>query len=178
MAVIRLFPEQKRPLKPSFEELYKEYYPKILFYILKKTGNREEAEDLTSEAFLYCYDHYGDFNPEKSAVSTWLYLVVNSRLKNHYRDKKVHADIGDFENNLFADGDEMDKAIYLEQLRTSLKKAIDTLPQKQKEAVIMRFFKDMSHEEIAAALQTSPGNTRVILSRAMDRLKMQCKDLD
>lgn len=74
--------------KPSFDMLFEKYHENVFRYINKKIDNYYDAQDLTSEAFTYCYQHYGDYDPEKSAVSTWLYLIVNSRIKNYYRDKK------------------------------------------------------------------------------------------
>lgn len=163
--------------KPAFETLYEEYYTKILFYIYKRIGNREDAEDLAGEVFLYAYDHYGGFNPEKCAVSTWLYIIVNSRVKNYYRDHRSHADISALENLLPDDGDELERAVWLEQLRAGLREAVDSLPERQREVIVMKYFQNRSHKEIAAAIHTSEGNTRVILSRALDRLKDICKSM-
>lgn len=60
---------------------------------LKLIENAHDAEDLTEEAFVYCYRRYADYDPGKSALSTWLYLVVNSRIKNYYRDRKEAVDL-------------------------------------------------------------------------------------
>lgn len=170
-------PDEDSAAKPAFEALYEEYYAKLFFYIYKRIGNREDAEDLAGEAFLYAYDHYGSFDPEKCAVSTWLYIIVNSRVKNYYRDHRSHINLEDMENILPDDGDDMEKAVWLEQLRANLKEAVNSLPDKQREVIVMKYFQDLTHKEIAKALHTSEGNTRVILSRALDRLKDICKSI-
>lgn len=163
--------------KPPFEDLYSQYWSKVYFYIFKKIGVREDAEDLAEEAFLYAYDRYDRFDPDKSSVGTWLFIIVNSRLKDHYRARKSHVDISELENSLFEEGDELDKAVWLEQVRTVLTAAIDTLPARQQDVVRMKYFQNMSHEDIAKALNTSPGNARVLLSRALDKLKEQCRSI-
>ena len=93
--------------KPPFEDLYRQYWSGMLFYCIRKTGDRENAEDLVSDTFLYCFDHYDSFDPGKSAVSTWLYMVLNSRIKNYYRDRRESVDLTTLENLLSADGDDI-----------------------------------------------------------------------
>jgi len=163
--------------KMPFEELYNQYYTKIFLYIKNKINNIQDAEDLTSEAFIYCYNHYDDYDPTKSALTTWLYLIVNSRLKNYYRDHKEHTDIGALENLLSDDRSDMDRGIYLEQLREVLARAIKTLPEKQQQIVVLRYFKNKDSNEIAEILDMTPGNVRVQLSRALDKMEKQCQFL-
>ena len=163
--------------KMPFEQVFEQYYSKVLLYLIKKTGNQQEAEDLCSEAFLYCFDHYDSYYPGKSAVSTWLYLVVNSRLKNYYRDRKVHVDLADLQNVLPNESNDMDRGVYLEQMRTELAKAIETLPERQQKIVVMSYFEQKSSAEIAAELGMTPGNVRVQLTRALDKLEVLCKNL-
>lgn len=162
--------------KPSFEDVYEKYYPGLYAYIVKKVGSREDAEDLTGEVFLYCYDRYDSYDPQKSAVSTWLYLVANSRIKNFYRDKKASVDIETLENLLSQETDDMDKAVFLQQLRTRLAAALETLPERQRKIVILRYFKERSFEDIASELEITPGNVRVLLSRGLNRLKDEMGD--
>lgn len=179
MNIIRFEDLQKKkiPVKPPFEQVFEAYYSKVLFYLIKKTGTREEAEDLCSEAFIYCLDHYDSYDPEKSALSTWIYLVVNSRLKNYYRDRKSHVDMDELSNVLPDEGEDMERAIYLEQMRAQLAKAIATLPERQQKIVIMSYFQQKSSNEIAAELGMTAGNVRVQLTRALDKLEVQCQSL-
>ena len=162
--------------KPAFEEVYDRYYFDILRFVSRRVDNSQDAEDLTSEAFLYCYSHYDDFDPEKSSVSTWLYIVVKSRIKNYYRDRRSEADISELENLLPYESD-MDRAVYLEELRGELASALDKLSEKQRTAVLQRYFQNKEYSQIALELGTTPGNVRVIISRALDRLEELCAGL-
>ena len=107
----------------------------------------------------------------KSSISTWLYLIVNSRLKNYYRGRKESDDIGNYANTLFAACDEMDKTIYLEELKKAILQAMESLPERQKKAVVYKFFSEMNHAEIAAAIGVSEANSRVILTRALNKMR-------
>lgn len=167
----------QRGVKPDFEAVYERYYFDIFRYVSKRLDNRQDAEDLTAEVFVYCYSHYDKYDPEKSSLSTWLYLVTNSRLKNHYRDKRAWVDMEEVEGFLFAEGEELERAVYLEQLRAQLANALEELPEKQRKAVILRYFKEREYSQIAKALDTTEGNVRVILSRALDKLEKQCSGL-
>ena len=163
--------------KMPFEKVYERYYFEVFRYVCAHLPNRQEAEDLTSDAFVYCYTHYDNYNPEKSAVSTWLYLVVKSRLKNWYRDKKQLVDISELEGVLFSEGEELGRAVYLEQIRNKLSEALSSLPEKQRRVVILRFFHEKEYGYIASELGTTEGNVRVILSRALDRLEVLCEGI-
>jgi len=156
--------------KPPFEEVYEEFYTKVLRYCINHMHSREDAEDLTADAMVYCYEHYENFDPEKSSVSTWVFLVASSRLKNYYRDHHMDADLAELEEVLPAEETDMERAVFLTQMRAQLAQALELLPEKQRRAVVLRYFHNSSYEEIADECDTTPGNARVIISRALTKL--------
>lgn len=162
---------------PSYSDFYNTHYRSVVYYINKKIGNAHDAEDLASEVFLYCYSHYKDYNPQKSSLSTWLYLIVNSRIKNHYRDARTYVDLESIVGVLPDDSADLDACIYLQELRQSLEKAMMQLPERQRRIVTMRYFEERSNSEIAAELGMSQVNVRVQLSRALDTLERKCGNL-
>ena len=172
--MLRLLP---RSSKPPYEEVYADYYGRIVQYIYKKIGNMSDAEDMASEALLYAYNHYEDFDPEKSSVSTWLYMIVNSRLKNHYRDAKTYVELETVVGVVADESVDMDQCIYLEEISRQLHAAINRLPEKQAQIVKMRYFEQRSCIEIAEKLNMTSGNVRVQLSRALDKLETLCGNL-
>lgn len=159
--------------KPSYEDFYESHYKRVLFYVRGKIENAEDAEDLVSEVFLYCYNHYQEYDPEKSAITTWLYLIVNSRVKNYYRDHMVFADYESVAQTMQDQSIDLDEGVYLEQLHKALMNAIKKLPQRQQQIVYMRYFRNYTSDEIAIRLGISPGNVRVLLSRALDKLSKE-----
>lgn len=163
--------------KPDFSVFYQDNFDKAVWYIENKIGNHHDAQDLASDIFTYCYGHYDEYDPAKSSITTWLYVVINSRVKNYYRDHKQHADIDDFAPILADENTDMENSVYLEQLHDTLMRAIRTLPEKQQTAVMMRYFEEASSQDIADALGTTTGNVRVILTRALDTLEKKCGNL-
>ena len=169
--MIHEFPGKPVRQKPSFETVYEENYQAIVRYLHRHTGNAQDAEDLASETFLYCYRTYDNYDPEKSSVSTWLYLAAGSRLKNYYRDRREHVELSELEERLFTEETDMERAAWLEQLRRVLAEKLGALNEKQQRVIVMRFFQEKSFDEIAAAIGSTPGNARVMLSRALDKLE-------
>ena len=169
--IIHKFPPKNVLQKPPFESVYEDNYQAIVRYLYKHTGNFHDAEDLAAETFLYCYQNYDRYDPEKSSISTWLYLVAGSRLKNHYRDKKDYIELSELEERLFSEETDMERAAWLEELRCLLAEKLQQLPERQRRIIIMRFFQEKDFDEIAAAIGTTSGNARVILSRTLDKLE-------
>ncbi len=162
--------------KPEFSVFYSENLQRTVQYIYKKLGNQQDAEDLAGDVFLYCYSNYENYDPRKSSLNTWLYLIVNSRIKNYYRDRRIYTDLDDVVGIIPDESNDMDACIYLEQATSHVRKAIDRLPEKQRRVVILRYFEEKTSEQIAGELGITPGNARVLLSRAIDTLEKMCAD--
>ena len=169
MEVYRTEVKQEETL--LFEEVYEKYYKQIVAYFIKRIGNQPDAEDLTSEVFLYCYKNFSTYDPKKSSIATWIYLVAKSRYFNYCRDKRITENIDDFENLAADSADLMDNAIYLEELRSQLNAALTSLTERQKSIIVLRYFEDKSAEEIANIFCTSSNNIRVQLHKALKKLK-------
>jgi len=157
--------------KLSFEEYYKSYYQQAYGYVFKKVSDSYLAEDLTMEAFAACYQKFDDFDPSLASFQTWLYVIINNKLKNYYRDRKITEDIDDFIDVLGSCDDDMLAAEELREMRDLLADGLLTLPEKQRQIVILKYFKGKKSAEIAEILCMTSVNVRVQLSRALDKLK-------
>ena len=79
--------------KLTFEEYYNKYYSQAYGYIYKKIADSFLAEDFAMEAFVACYQKFDEFDPEIASFQTWLYVIINNKLKNYYRDRKQTENI-------------------------------------------------------------------------------------
>lgn len=154
-----------------FESYYTKYYNQIFVYVARKINDDVQAEDITMDAFLSCYQHFDDFNPEKASFATWIYFIANNKIKNYFRDHKIFEMIE--EEDWVADNftDELEKAEYVKNMRDVLVVAMDILSPIQQDIIIYKFYKDMNSNEIAKILGTTDGNVRVQLSRAIKKLR-------
>lgn len=161
-----------RQMNELFNTLYKEQYKKIYAYIFYKIGNIHDAEDLTHEIFLSCYRHIEEYDENKASLVTWLYFIASNRLKNYYRDKKMHVDIEEY-SDILPDGINhiTENSMFLEECREILADLLEELPDRQRKILIYSYFSDMNSKEIANELGISSGNVRITLMRILEKLK-------
>lgn len=160
-------PEQTIP----FESFYRQYLQQVHRYLSNKVGNAQDVEDLTSEIFEYCYRQFHTFDPKKASIRTWLYVIVNSRYKNYLRSRRCFEDIEDYMEFTASDEMPMEQAAELECERALLARALERLPQSQREIVIQKYFLEKSAAEIAKELGMTQVNVRVQLHRAIQQMK-------
>lgn len=156
----------------NFDAFYGEYYNQVYWYIYKKINHTEDAQDLAGDVFCACYKNFSNYDPEKSSLSTWLYVIVNNRLKNYYRDRKISVPLDEQldEKYLQTDDDYISKAILLEDYRNILADAISALPEKYQLVVILKYFGEKQSDEISKIMNMSAVNVRVTLSRALKKI--------
>ena len=155
----------------EFEIFYNQYYTSAYRYTVKKIQNFHDAEDLVCDVFMYCYDHFYDYDANKASLGTWLYLILNSRIKNYYRGKKQTISIDFMEDDIDRNASYIDQALELETLRQNLAEAIQTLSESQRKIVILRYFQGLDTADTAKKVGISVGNTRTQLSRALVKIR-------
>lgn len=156
----------------SFEQVYHEYYPRILGHIRKKLSSYHEAEDLAQEVMTVCFRNFEKYDPEKAALGTWIYVIMNNRLKNYYRDKKDQISLDDEENCQEIAGKEvLEEAVILEEQRRILLETIAKLSEREQMIVKDTYFYRMTSAEVADRLHMTAGNVRVVLNRALKKLR-------
>ena len=159
-----------------FEIVYREYYPRIISYIYSKIKDRSVSEDLTSEVFYRCYKNYETYDSQRASISTWLFVITKNLLKNYYRDRRCDMHIEEMESFELIEYVDFDEAIYLEEINSIIEQGLMTLNQMQRDAVVMKYYQELTTREIASALKTTEGNVRVILSRALKKLRVSIEE--
>lgn len=155
----------------TFDQFYEKYYEQVFWYVYKRINHREEAQDLASDVFCICFKHFKEYDPERSSLSTWLYVIVNNKLKNYYRDKKQQVEFDEkLDIYMETEADYILQAVLLEEYRKILAEAISALPEKNQKVILMKYFGGRSSDEIAGVLGISSVNVRVILSRSLKKI--------
>ncbi len=157
--------------KLSFEEYFNKYYQQAYGYVFKKVSDSYLAEDLTMDAFVSCYQKFDKFDPGIASFQTWLYVVINNKLKNYYRDNKKVEYIDD--PMVFAGTyeDDLTAAEDLKSMRDFLAEGLSMLSETQRQIIIYKYFRGLKSAEIARIMGLTPVNVRVHLSRAVAHLK-------
>lgn len=157
--------------KISFESFYNQYYTKACLYVKRKIQNQQDAEDVACDVFLYCYDHFSEYDEQKASIGTWLYMILNSRVKNYYRDKKNNISLDLIDDYIDMKSSYLEQAAEFEEMRKILAEALDSLSEIQKMIVVYRYFQDRSTAETAKMTGITEGNVRTQLTRALARIR-------
>ncbi len=172
----------KKGNKASFEKLLTKHYPKILNFIYRLINNKQAAEDLTQEVFIKIYRSVKEYQP-KAKFTTWAYTIARNLCLNYLRDHKhvklsldemVHEEDDDFKFEMEdKDSQGPDEAALIQEKRDVVKKAIQTLPENQRIAIILLRYENLSYEEIAQTMKLSVSAVKSLLSRAKEGLRQE-----
>lgn len=113
---------------------------------------REDAEDVAQEAFVYAFRNLHRYDPARAAFKTWLYTIAISRCRNHYhRSRKPTVDIGALiAGQLAAPRSDMPEALHARQSAyEALERALAELKPALREAVVLRYAHGLTYREAA-----------------------------
>jgi RNA polymerase sigma-70 factor (ECF subfamily) len=157
----------------AWGELYRNFAPAIFRFCRRALPTREDAEDATMEIFMKLRDKLGQYDRTRS-FSAWLYKVAANHCWDMLRRRKIRQDkeTDDLENVPLEHPDPSQLDRLIEQ-RTSeeVRKALDTLGGRARMALVMRYYSDMSYDEIADALGVRRAFVGVVLLRARHDLR-------
>jgi len=141
--------------------------------------NRDDIDDLVQDIFVQAYKSIGSFRCE-SAFSTWIYrIAVNMSIKHIKKCKRRQAvsiddpDTGLGDVLMSADSSRPDTVVERNARIHALRQAVDMLPDKHRTIVVLRYFRDLSCEEIARILDCSVGTVWSRLHYACMKLQKQ-----
>jgi RNA polymerase sigma-70 factor (ECF subfamily) len=134
------------------------------------TGNHEDAADLTQDVFVRVFRGLARFKGD-STLKTWLHRVaVNTALNRRAGQKLPTEPLGPMEPVDVSAPDPVEALAGRERAQ-KVRTAIRQLPPKQQAAVILRVYQELSHEQIARALDTTAGAVKANLFHALGNLK-------
>jgi len=156
----------------SFGLLYDLYVEKIYRFIYFKVGNKQEAEDITSEVFLKVWDHINQ-DKELKSFSGLLYRIARNAVIDLYRSRAREPYILNIED---AYGVADKKNNWFEQIDLKadvrlIAETLEKLKQEYKEVVTLRYIEELEIAEIAEIMDKKKVAVRVTLHRAIKKLK-------
>ena len=167
VAAKKVFAAMMNEDRQTAERVYREYYPRILGYVRSKLSSPQEAEDVCSSAMLKIVRGLPTFDPEKSSLSTWIYTIVRNTLTDHYRSRRSHEELGE---DISYEGDDFEEILQEERLE-ELAAALEKLPQRERDVIILHYYSGISLREISEAIGMSYSNMKIIHRKALAGLK-------
>jgi RNA polymerase sigma factor (sigma-70 family) len=157
----------------AWGELYREYAPAIFRFCRRALPTREDAEDATMEIFMKLKDKLVQYDMTRS-FSAWLYRVAANHCWDTLRRRKIRQDkeTEDLENVPLEhpDANQLEKLIE-QRTGEEVRKALDKMGARARVALVMRYYSDMSYDEIADALGVRRAFVGVVLLRARHELR-------
>lgn len=161
----------KRYEPEAFAALFDLFFEKMRRYIYFHTGDMEVAEELSSEVFAQALESIDNFEDRGGTIGPWLYGIARNLLAEHFRTVgKVHT--LPLEHGSTLPGAEDPEGQVMRGLTCEdLYRAVEHLPDEQREVVILRFIEGYRVKEAAEIMGRSPGAVRALQHRAMVSLR-------
>lgn len=168
----------------AFARLMVKYKDSIYYMLLKMVKNKSDAEDLTLEAFGKAFANLGFYSPDY-AFSTWLYRIATNNCIDFLRKQKgVHFSLDqNLEQELEGNGFRLksnilnpEEKLIQKQRGWNLQNYINKLKPRYRNLIDLRYFKELSYEEIAKELDLPLGTVKVQLFRARNMLYALIKE--
>lgn len=163
----------------SFAKLMSRYKDSIFFMVLKMVHNRDDAEDITMESFSKAFNNIERYD-QKYAFSTWLFKIATNncidfirkkRLETTSIDKTTENDKGDeIGIDVKSDAPNPEEGMMKAQRAFSVRAHLNKLDTKYRQLIELRYYEELSYEEIAVQLELPLGTVKAQLFRAKDML--------
>jgi RNA polymerase sigma-70 factor (ECF subfamily) len=155
----------------ALAELYDLYFPRIYRYMLARTGNPAEAEDVTEEVFIRVLGAIGGFQWRQAPFAAWLFRIARNQFVSYARkngarrqDTPLAAGVPDRAPDPLI---RVEDRLFFEQILDVAR----ALPQAQREVLWLRFAVGLSVSDTARALGKREGNVKVLQHKAIARLQ-------
>lgn len=163
----------------AYATLMKRYKKAVYFMILKMIRDADDAEDLTMEAFAKAFKNLERFKKDYT-FSTWLFRIATNNAIDFIRKKKLKTmslnntlsdDSGNAVTIDIEDDDNNPQDVYIRTQRIEMVRIfVDKLPAKYRKLVQLRYFDELSYEEIAKELDKPLGTVKAQLHRSRELL--------
>lgn len=160
----------------AFEELVLRYEKTVYNLALRMVGDRDDASDMTQEAFIKAYGSLSSFRGD-SKFSVWIYRITTNVcldfLRSKSRKQQVSLTVSDDEDaqlDISDPSSDPERQLMQKISMQSVEAGLQTLPDKQRQILVMRELGGMSYAEIGAALSLEEGTVKSRIFRARKRL--------
>lgn len=157
----------------AFGGLYEAFYDKIYRYVMFKTGDSLEAEDLTEEVFLRMLESIGSFKWQGYPFTSWLFRIAHNLVIDYYRKsgRQKKTSLDDAMRVVGTDGVDIDRKLDVELSIKEVKDAMGGLTQLQQEVLSLRFAGGLSVAETAEAMGKKENAVKALQHAAIKKLR-------
>lgn len=158
--------------RKAFNGLIEKYHKAIVNFIYHNINDGSRAEELAQKVFVRCYLNIKHYN-QRYKFTTWLYTIAVNLCKNELRDKTRRPKSVELTDLVRPDVNRDAspvEALADKEIREKVSRAVQSLPEDQRQAIIMSVYNDLPYKEIAEALKTNENTVKSWVFRGKQML--------
>jgi RNA polymerase sigma-70 factor (ECF subfamily) len=156
--------------KDAFTQLYEAYFDKIYRYIVIKTGNKADAEDMTQQVFLKAYQSIESYKWKGAPFSAWLFRIAHNQIVDFFRKQSKRPTVP-LEEWTAVSSDNPLRTVESHFDIERLRKATLQLTSAQQEVISLRFAGGLAIAEVARTMGKSEGAVKALQHSAVAALR-------
>lgn len=160
----------------AFGVLYERYVERIFNYVYYRTGNVDDAEDLTARVFQRAMKHIVNYTDRGVPFSAWLYRIAHNLVANWHRDRSRRQEIPISDTPLIARDEAPEHSLVRSEQQQALLRLIRSQPTERQSLLILKFVDHLSNAEIGTILGRSEGAVKSLYHRTLLALRDQIGD--
>ncbi len=167
----------------EFQQVYKEFYPKIVRYLSRLTDNKEEAEDLTQDVFIKVNSGLEKFEG-RSSLSTWIYKIATNTANDYFRSVSFKKGTKQTLSGEFLEENKEDKNVWTgkkentsdkdlekKEMNSCINRYVEDVHENYKTVFTLSEYEGLKNQEIADILGLSLDTVKIRIYRARMQLK-------
>lgn len=156
----------------AFGDLYQRYVDRIYSYIYYRTGNQQDAEDLTARTFFKALDHIKQYDDRGVPFSAWLYRIAHNLVANWHRDRGRRRELALEDQAHLPHGPaNPERLAEASEAREALMSAIRRLPSDRQQLILLKFSDSMPNAQIGTIMGRSEGAIKSLYHRTLLALR-------
>ena len=170
-----------------YRKLVEKYQPMVFRTCMGFLHNKEDSNDLTQEIFIQAYQTLSGFKGD-ATFSTWIYrIAVNTCLNKTRKSSKslivqrFEMVFGNSKKQEYSfptpDSENPENILILDEHRELVQRALESLPENQRTAIVLSKYDDLSQKQIAEIMKTSEGAVEALIQRAKSNLREKLSSL-
>lgn len=161
---------RKTPLQEQFDGLVSDYKERLYWHIRRMVISHDDADDVLQNTFIKVFKNLENFKGE-SKLYTWLYRIATNESLTFLKKKARRLRINDEQlQQQLTDNLRSDPYFDGDALQIKLQNAINSLPQRQKQVFLLKYYEEMPYSEISAILETSEGSLKASYHHAVKKI--------
>jgi RNA polymerase sigma-70 factor (ECF subfamily) len=170
---LEIVEEVKEGHRRAFSELVKRHQKGLLRLALRFVKNKDTAEDVVQEAFIKAFEKIHSF-AAKASFKSWLYQIAVNTAKNKIREHRM--ELSDIAHLPLSVGASAERGLLDRAMSEILQEEVERLPMRQRLALVLRIYEDLSFKEIAQVMECPYDTAKANYRHALMKLRHSFED--